>query len=262
MIRRQDPALVALLERAAREAEFPETPALAERVRARIESGPLPVATIRLPRTRPLLRPVLVVLVALAVLLAATLSVSVTARRAVADLLGVVGIRVTFGDEPPASPRPARRIGLGDAVSRAAASESAGFPVRVPEAVPGKPAIFFDPSIGDPGMVSVVYPRDAKTLADVDLLVSQFVASVPGDYVKKLLTVGSEITYTRVGSSEAFWISGVPHYFFYEEPDGAIGRENVRLAGSVLLWVEDDVTHRVEGAASLSEAREIAASLR
>lgn len=263
MIRRRDPALVALLEQAARDAAFPETPALAERVRARVETGPMPVAAIHLPRTRPpLLRPVLVAAVAVAVVLAATLSISVTARRAVADLLGVAGIRITFGDDPPATPRPASRIGLGEPTSRAAASERVGFDVLVPRGVRGEPAVYFDDSVGDRGAVSVVYPASAKTLADVDLLISQFVASVPAEYVKKLLTLGSEITLTRVHESDAFWVSGLPHYLFYEERDGPAGRETVRLAGNVLLWEEDGVTYRVEGAASLREAERIARSLR
>lgn len=265
MIRRHDRALAALLEGAAPEATWPETPALAESVRARIEAGPIPVAEIRLPRTRPpVLRPVLAATFALALALTVALSVSVTARRAVADLLGVVGIRVTFDDDPGVTPRPATQIPLGDPVSRAEASERSSLSVLAPEAAPGDPAFYFDASIGAGGMVSVVYPEDAQTLADVDLLVAQFVADVPADYVKKLLTLGSDIEYTSVRSSEAFWISGEPHLFFYDDGDGDgdVRQETVRLAGNVLLWVEDGVTYRIEGAGSLQRAKELAESLR
>ena len=262
MIRRHDRALATLLEEAARDAAFPRTPPLAGRVRARIETGPIPVAEIRLPRTRPpLLRPVAAAL-AVVLAVAVTLSVSLPARRAVADLLGVVGIRVTFDKDPALTPRPGAQIRLGEAVSKEAASEASGLRVLVPGAVPGTPAFYFDASIGEGGMVSVVYPADAATLAGVDLLVAQFEASVPGEFVKKLLTLGSEIEYTTVRSSEAFWISGEPHLFFYEGGDGAIRQETVRLAGNVLLWEDDGITYRVEGADSLREALRVAASLR
>lgn len=262
-MRRRDEVLVKLLQEAARDAAFPETPPLAERVRTRIERGPRPIAPVVLPRTRPpLLRPVLVAALAVAVALAVTLALSVTARRAVADLLGVAGIRVTFGDDPPSSPRPPGRVRFGERVSRAAASERAGFRVSIPAAVAAEPALYFDASVGDRGMVSVVYPRGAGTLADVDLLLSQFVASVPEEYVKKLVTMGSDVTYTDVEGLPAFWIAGTPHFFFYEERDGEVRRETVRLAGDVLVWEEGGVTYRVEGARSLEDARRIAESLR
>jgi hypothetical protein len=263
LIRRHDRALATLLEETAREVAFPETPPLAGRVRARIESGPMPVAEIDLPRTRPpLFRPVAAAALAIVLAVAVTLSLSVTARRAVADLLGVVGIRITFDDAPSLTPPPAREVRLGDAVSKRAASEASGLRVLVPETVPGTPAFYFDRSIGASGMVSVVYPRDAASIAEVDLLVSQFVAAVPGEYVKKLATLGSEIEFTSVRASEAYWIGGEPHLFFYEGRDGAIRQETLRLAGNVLLWAEDGVTYRVEGAGSLAEAVRIAGSLR
>lgn len=262
-MRRHDRALAELLQSAASEAAFPETPALAAKVRARIEAGPIPVAAIRLPRTRPrLLRPALVTILSVALAGAVALSVSVTARRAVADLLGVAGIHVTFDEDPRVTPRPATRIPLGEPLSRAEASERSGLRVLVPRAAAGDAAFYLDESVGESGMVSVVYPADAKTLADVDLLVSEFVASVPADYVKKLSSLGSEIEYTTVGSSEAYWISGEPHLFFYGDGHGDIRQETVRLAGNVLLWAEDGVTYRIEGAGSLRRALQLAASLR
>lgn len=262
-MRRHDRALATLLEEAARDAAFPETPPLAGRVRARIEAGPIPVAEIDVPRARPpLLRPAAATALALVLAVAVTLALSVPARRAVADLLGVAGIRISFDEEPALTPRPAPDIRLGDAVSKEAAGEASGLHVLVPEAVSGTPAFYLDPSIGESGRVSVVYPREAATLAEVDLLVSQFVAAVDAEHVKKLATLGSEVEHTTVRSSEAYWIGGEPHLFFYEERNGDIRQETLRLAGNVLLWNEDGVTYRVEGAASLTEALRIAGSLR
>lgn len=255
--------IAALLVDAARGAEFPDTPPLAERVRSRIEAGPLPVAEIRLPRTRPpLLRPVLAAVVVLVLVVGLTLSLSVSARRAVADWLGVVGIRVTFGEAPEATPRPAGEVPLGTPVSRAEASELVGFEVLVPAGVRGRAALYFEPGIGDAGMVSVVYPRRARTFADVDLLVSQFTASLPAEYVKKLGAGGSHISYVPVRESDGFWIDGEPHLFFYEDGEGDGRHETVRLAGNVLLWEEDGTTYRIEGPGSLQEALIVASRLR
>ena len=262
MTGRSDRALAVLLEEAGREVAFPETPPLAERVRARIESGPLPVAAIHLPRTRPpLLRPVLAAACVVALALGLTLSLSVTARRAVADFLGVVGIRVTFDEDPDVTPRPLEEIPLGIPVTREAATRRAGIRVLVPDAA-GSPAFYFDRHVAARGMVSVVYPRDAATLADVDLLVTQFAASVREEFVKKIGMQGTDIRYLSVRDSDGYWISGDAHYFFYEQRNGFIRQETVRLAGNVLLWEEEGVTYRIEGAGSLREARRLADSMR
>lgn len=263
MTRRDERALAALLEEVARAEPWPPTPPLAEKVRARIDRGPLPVAEVRVPRMRPpLLRPVAATLVVIAVALGITLSLSGAARRAVAGLLGVVGIEITFDDEPGVTPRPPASIPLGPAVSRVVASERAGFDVKVPAAVAGQPAFHYDPSIGTSGMVSVVYPRSASRLSEVDLLVTQFVAAVDESHVKKLLTAGSDVAFVVVRSSQGYWIGGPPHLFFYRDAVGDVRDETVRLAGRVLLWEEGGVTYRVEGARSLAEATRIAESLR
>ncbi|HEX2195637.1 MAG TPA: hypothetical protein VHJ76_01825 [Actinomycetota bacterium] len=254
--------VAALLHEVAREQAWPPTPPLAERVRSRIERGPLPVAEIHLPRTRPsLLRPaaaVASVLLAVAI----TLSLSATARKAVADLLGVVGIRVTFDDGPPVTPRPPGSIPLGPRVTRAEASDLAGFDVEVPSSVGAAPGFHYDGSIGESGMVSVVYPRGADRLSEVDLLVTQFEAGLHETYVKKLVTAGARVRYVGVRSTDGYWIGGGPHLFFYVDADGEERAETVRLAGRVLLWEEDGVTYRVEGAGSLADALRIAESLR
>lgn len=254
--------LVTLLQDVARDAEFPETPPLATRARARIETGPRPVAEIRLPRTRPpLVKPVLVALAAVVAAAAVTLSLSVTARRAVADLLGVAGIRITFDEDPQVTPMPLEEIDLGARVSLETASERAGFAVKTIPGL-GEAAFYFDPTVGDPGMVSVLYPADAATLADADLLVTQFRATLREEHVKKLGTLGTKVRYLPVWSADGYWIGGDPHLFFYEDRTGASRHESVRLAGNVLLWEEDGVTYRIEGAETLAEARRLAASLR
>ncbi|MFN2588262.1 MAG: hypothetical protein ABR613_09120 [Actinomycetota bacterium] len=254
----------ALLKDVARAVEFPETPALASSVRRRIEAGPMPVAEIRLPRTRPVVwRPVLAALAVVVAALTVTLTLSATARRAVADLLGVVGIHITFDDERAGGLRPRERLYLGEQMSTHLASEAAGFDVRVPSGAADRRvwAVYYDEVIGARGMVSLVHPPDAAAVEDVDLLVTQFVASVDGSFFKKLTFEGADVRYVEVEGRRAYWIDDA-HLFFYVGPDGKPRRETIRLAGRVLIWEGGGITYRVEGAGSLREALRIAGSLR
>lgn len=261
-MRSRDRALVALLQEVSADDVFPPAPPLASSVRRRIEAGPRPVATIRLPRTRAAAwRPVLVSVAVVAVAIGVTLSISATARRAVADLLGVAGIHITFGDDRGASP-PRDRIYLGERVSLEEASERAGFAVEVPDpsavGAPG-PAVYYDPTIAADGMVSLVYPQDARKRRDMDVLVTQFEAPLDGVFVKKVATT-QELTFVNVGDARGYWISGKPHLVYSvggaETPLGM-----VRFAGNVLLWADDGITYRVEGPRSLARALRIAQSL-
>lgn len=258
-MRRSERELGALLEDVS--VDFPDTPDLAGLVRRRIESGPAPVETLRLPRTRPpALPPVLVAASVVVLALAVTLALSVTARRAVADLLGVVGIHITFDDEADVSVEPRAPLRLGEPASIPAASERARFDVLVPSG-DRRWAVYYDPAIGSTGMVSLVYPHDARSTKDVDLLVTQFVASIDGTFFKKVGLEGGDVMYVDVRSAAGFWIGG-EHVFYYAEANGEPREETVRLAGKVLLWEEDGVTFRVEGAGTRRAALEIARSLR
>ena len=251
-----------LLEAVARDVEFPATPQLASSVRARIESGPIPVATISVPRTRPpLWRPVLAAASVVLLALAVTLALSVTARRAVADFLGVVGIRITFdGDAPDVPANRSSGLGLGESVSLAEASRRAGFDAMAP-ARREVGAVYFNADLGSTGMVSVVYPADAASMGDVELLVTQFVASVDETFFKKLAYDGADVTYVRIGSTDGYWVGG-EHLFYYEDSEGRPREETVRLAGRVLLWEDGGITYRVEGARSLEAALRLARNLR
>lgn len=257
--------VAALLEDVAGEVEFPATPPLAASVRRRIEFGPPPVARAPLPRTKPpLWRPVLAALAVVVVALAATLALSVTARRAVADLLGVVGIRVTFDDGSRGEAlRPSNELTLGEQMATYEAEDRAGFDVLVPSTPESRRvwAVYYDPSIGESGMVSLVHPPAAESVDDVELLVTQFAASLDGELFKKIAVSDTGVTYTRVGESDGYWIDGDPHFLYYVE-EGEPRPETVRLAGPVLIWESDGITYRVEGARSLRAALRLAHSLR
>ena len=58
------------------------------------------------------------------------------------------------------------------------------------------------------------------------------------------------------------WLAGRPHQVIYRDADGEIRDDAVRLAGNVLLWEQDGLTLRLEGAASLDDALAYAARVR
>ena len=252
----------ALLTEVATQIDYPDTPDLAVAVTHRLTRAPL--APER-RRRRMSLRPVLAS-AALAILIAlGSLAFSPTARRAAADLLGVLGIRISVGERPDVRVPPQRsELDLGERLSLPSARGEVDFPVKVPRGLEAdgiEGATYLDRSVGDGGMVSLVYPSDARTYSGVDVLITQFEASVDEGFFKKVSADGGEVRFVPVAGTTGYWVTGEPHLFYYVDADGAYREETVRLAGNVLLWESGRLTYRIEGAASLSAAQEIAASL-
>jgi hypothetical protein len=253
--------LEVLLLEVANEIDYPPTPELSFRVAHRIARDPLAPERSR----RRWLRPALAIGIVIVLIGYFALAFSPTARRAVADLLGVLGIEisVTDGSTIPLPPRNTE-LELGRRTSIPAAYEEVDFPVKAPsvEAIEGMgAAVYLDPSIGESGMLSFVYPHDARTYDDVELLITQFEASVDETFLKKTLAMGSDVRFVDAPGTTGYWVSGQPHLFYYLESDGDLREESLRLAGNVLLWEEAGVTYRIEGAETLAEAQQIAASL-
>jgi hypothetical protein len=69
--------------------------------------------------------------------------------------------------------------------------------------------------------------------------------------------MADDVVTTTVRGSQAFWVDGF-HRFILRDGD-SLTWETMR--GSVLIWTEGDLTYRLEGAASLEEARTFARSL-
>jgi hypothetical protein len=64
-----------------------------------------------------------------------------------------------------------------------------------------------------------------------------------------------------VNGRPAYWVAGGEHFFFYRDENGQIVESTLRLVGSTLIWEQDGLTLRIEGAPSLDEAMRIAESL-
>ena len=181
---------------------------------------------------------------------------------------GVGGLRLTFG---PASFSPAPSFlvgpGLGAPTSLAEARANVEFALRVPGLSGlGDPDLVYlaDPPAG--GAVTLLYgqragfPTDPRT--GIGLIVTQFRADIGPEIFEKLIDAGVRVTATEVNGGGGWWIAGGDHFFFYRDADGRVVDTTLRLAGDTLIWEEDGVTHRVEGAPSLADAIRVAESLR
>ncbi|MDQ4065910.1 MAG: hypothetical protein M3161_07680 [Actinomycetota bacterium] len=255
--------LTQLLVATATRVEWPEEVDLRARVRARIAAGPAPT-----------LRPawqwrVAYAAAALIVIVAGTLVFSPATRRAVADLLGIGGVRITFDGDSVPSPTVGTDYDFGRAVSLRTAQELAGFgiPVLHEELLGDPDAVYFDPDTPPGGQVALVYgarPGLPVTRGnDAAVVFTVFPADLsPGQFFKKIGTEGTRVIGTDVHGRPAYWLEGEPHLFFYEDPTEGATPESVRLVGNVLLWEADGLTLRLEvGDLSLDRALQIAESV-
>jgi hypothetical protein len=64
-----------------------------------------------------------------------------------------------------------------------------------------------------------------------------------------------------VNEGPGYWIEGGEHFFFYRDADGEVVEDTLRLIGTALVWEQDGLTLRIEGAPSLRDALRIASSL-
>jgi hypothetical protein len=186
-------------------------------------------------------------------------------RSAVADFLGLGGVRIDVGGPTP-TPAGAD-LDLGVEVGLAEAGAAVDYEVRVPGALGVPDAVYLDRLVpGD--QVALAYRSRAGLPAtpggDLGALVTQFPGSLPGEASVKKIVSPDETSLRRVfvGRSEGYWIAGEPHFIAYIDPDGNPREETVRLVGNVLLWAENGITYRIESALRLSEVLQVARSMR
>ncbi|MBQ0993945.1 hypothetical protein [Micromonospora sp. H61] len=223
--------------------DTPEPPDVTARVRVRLGT-PAP----RRRRWRSLAA------VALVALLVALLPPT---RAAIADvvtgLLRFAGVSIATSTAPTppggtASPLPGQRTVVLDEAQRAVR-----FPIRLPA------------MLGTPEQVLVADPdatgryRVATLLYDGGALrVDAFDGRLDLAFHKEVTPPGAN--WVQVNGDFAVWVDG-PHALSYVDRAGGIRRETARLAGSTLIWQDNDVSYRLEGTLTKAEAIEIARSL-
>lgn len=252
---RPDAALDAGLADLATAIEFPPTPPLAITVGVAIRER----AAQRRPAWSwaPLRRGLVLGVVA------ALLAVGGVAALGIA--LG--GLRLSFG-EPTPGPLPsgvAAARALGEEVTLDEARRAAGFTLRVPALDDlGEPDGVFLREPPEGGQVSIVYGDRAGLPAGADgigMVVTEFRADIGPDSFEKTIQQGTRVEPVQVNGLPGYWIAGGNHFYFYRDANGEVVETSLRLVGDALIWEEDGLTLRVEGAGSLDEALRIAGSL-
>lgn len=210
------------------------------------------------------LRPALLVLLAL---LVATLVVSPDARSAIADRLGLRGVAITYVPGVPVivSWPLGHGLDLGRQTTLEGAQAIVPFRILLPAEIGAPDEVYLADDERVP-YVSLVYRAredlPAAATTDVGLLLAQFRATVGQGVVAKGLPQGASLESVTVDGAPGFWISGAPHPFTFQGPDGSLRSDSSRLAGNTLLWERERVTFRLESALSKEQAIRVASSLR
>lgn len=264
--------VVAALEDLAAHLVWPDEPDLGSVIRDRLSPAP---QRSNQPRQRrlagmPRWASALAAAAALVLLAFAVLTASPSARRAMADFLGLRGVEIEFdGGTTTPPPRPAGdTLQLGRSVTLAEARVQAGFPLLVPAAAGtlGRPdAVYLDESVAG-GAVSLVYRSrpglpSAGPGGGVGVLVTQFRASVDAAALRKVVPPGTQLEEVSVRSHRGYWFEGSPHLLFFTDAQGQFVEDRSRLAGNTLIWEQGDITVRLEVALSRDEAVDLAEEL-
>lgn len=282
-----DADLAAALGDLGRSLVVPEPADLPGRVSRRLEGGRLALGVLGGRRARWWRRPGLGNVPLRRALVLGIAAALVLAAVAAALGLGFPGIRIIFGPGPspapsasaalatapggssPPSASPSRAtpgsgLSLGRQVSLDEARSTAGYPVGVPGlAGLGPPdAVWLDTSGAGPVVTMVWGPRAGATATDgVGLLLSELPARIDTDFFQKFVGSGTQLQPVVVGDA-GWWITGALHQVAVVGADGNVRFDSVRLAGNVLLWSSGPVTFRLETSLDVSDALEIAQSVR
>ena len=268
---------------------FPPTPDLAAAVHHQITSGAatsrhvgVSFARLGWPRGLALAG------AALLLLIGAALSLSGDLRSAVADRLGIPGIRLQIVDDTPPTPTwgiasppstaPSRTpaatptaspVGLtlllGEPASLVEAQAAIPYPIKVPTAL-GEPDEVYVRPVSEGLMVALLYrtrpglPAAAET--GVGALFMQFPAGPDSaDIAKKVLLGQGALTEVTVDGELGYWVTGASELVIIADPASSIVEDPGRPSANVLLWASGGITYRLETALPLTDALALAESL-
>ncbi|RPH34325.1 MAG: hypothetical protein EHM90_05995 [Chloroflexi bacterium] len=182
--------------------------------------------------------------------------------------IGLGAIRINFADGTPL-PTPVGSVpnrGFGQPITLDEAQVAVPFDIRLPD----------DPELGDPdevylspvpagGTVTLIWgdrPSFPANEEGIGLAITEFSADIGPETFEKMILEGTSVAKVTVNGTPGWWVEGGMHAFFYRDATGEIVDTTLRLVGSTLLWEEEGVVYRVEGAPSLGAAQEVAGSLR
>nr|WP_311132211.1 hypothetical protein [Nonomuraea gerenzanensis] len=167
-------------------------------------------------------------------------------RAAVTQILRFAGIEIELSETTPPPVTTTADLPGEHQVSPSTLPGEARFPTRTPSAL-GEPQRV---TVADDGrVVSMFWPGGIR--------LDQFDGTVSPFFFKKLGPPAPQ--YTQVNGREAWWIPG-------EHPLGYIPRQDgtqvpLRQAAATLIWQQDGLNYRLEGAGTMAEAVRIASSI-
>lgn len=250
-------SLEQMLRDAGASADWPRTPDLEARIRARLGAdrstkgaGARSLAHSA-PRVRLPIRRALVL--GLAVLLAAAASAAAVpgVRNSVLDWLGLRSVRIERVPRPLPEPSGAR-LSLGRQMPLADARRRIAFVPLLPIGL-GAPTVYYE-DFPAGGRLGLVYRGGQLFLTEVE-------GSLDSRFLFKFLEPGTPVERVRIRGQRGLWLAGM-HQFAYADRNGQIRTESVRTTGPVLLWRRSRLLLRLEGARTKAEALRIATSLR
>jgi len=243
--------------------DWPPTPAIANRIRARIAT-PAPIARPWF-QTRWALAAA-VALVALAALLAYPPS-----RQAIASW---INLHTTFSRQSviatplPLPPGPlGKRLGLGNLTTLAGAQSQVKWHIVLPPSLgqPDEVYLQFPPAGPPQGEVTLVYSSrpgfNPSGTTGVAVLITEATGEANSQFFGKVIGNGTTMEEVTVNGHQGYWISGKPHDFFFIDADGNTRDETLRLATNTLLIDDNGTIVRIEGDITKAQAFELAASL-
>jgi hypothetical protein len=198
-------------------------------------------------------------------LAAALLVVGVAA--AIGFALG--GLRITFGGPSPESAIPSDGVSeraFGDPVGLDELGARLGFEPLAPTlaelGVPDHAYVAEPPSGGSLALIWGDRPGFAADRGSgIGVVLTEFRADIGPETFEKMLSSGVRVESVSVNEGPGYWIEGGEHFFFYRDADGEVVEDTLRLIGTALVWEQDGLTLRIEGAPSLRDALRIASSL-
>jgi hypothetical protein len=247
------------------EIDWPATPALAARVRARIE------APAAVPAPRPWFQNRWALAAAAVLVLLAALLAYTPSREVIANFINLHTIFTRVNQLPTPSPLPSgslgKQLGLGNPTTLQQAQSKVTWHIVVPASL-GKPdEVYLQlPPEGPPqGEVTLVYKSrpGIKTAGEtgVAVLVTEANGAVDTQFFAKMLGEGTTMEQVTVNGHQGYWISGQPHIFFFIDAGGQFRMETMRLATNTLIIDDNGTVIRIEGDLTKAQALEMAASL-
>lgn len=221
-----------------RELTVPVPDDLADRVQAAI-AAPRPGA----PKWRRLVAAIAALLLAIGVAAA----VSAPVRAAISHVFGFGGVEVRQGPGP--TPVPSPTLPGQHQTSLAAAGQEVGFRVRVPGALGIPDSV----TVADGRVVSLHYARPSGPVQ-----IDEFAGDLGIMWEKYALSgIAQPVT---VGAHQALWFDG-PVTLVYDDANGTEQLGSARQTDGTLVWIDGDLTMRLDGIRPLDAALAVARSV-